>query len=541
MRTNSEIHSVHYCERSQQWALRRFAGLAPHHIGGSFHILSLAGNAPPPGFEEVWRAVPADAGDTYFAALLSENVTNWEAILLLLHPFKRCELLLLCQLMEMLHDMHGDNAPPLYCICHTIAPELLSGGAGRDCTMSDGLRVAHECGIEDFAGNEACGFRLALEIRMMIAKTRHLADMMFALRAADQHMRNQKARLEALVHEIIWEYLFVKAGDRTIPRVDHNLPAGIPQQLSGWTVGKYLGRGQFGSVYLMTKPSATHRPEGSRRVVKLLAKSQFKDFGELSSLQRSIGIMGKLSSMWQHPGIVKLYRVYHSPSHILLCMQYGGSENLFRRLKRHEKPTSEHCHLSPGKVCAIITQAVAAVAHMHTGPEVSHRDIKPENYIVEEDEGHQGLLLKLTDFDFASPMGIVCRTSRGSLPFMAPEVMLGRPHRGGPADVWSLAVVILEVLCRTRILEQVLQLPISPEGAGDRAAIASDLARHFGGEGSASALVKEHCQPELADFLPTVAPVLEQTLQIAPAHRLLAQTMSDALSGLAAAGSNCEG
>lgn len=514
---------------AQQWALQRFAGLSPCQVGTAFRLVSVAGLAAPLGFEPVWKAIPDGPSDAAFAGFLSEGIPALEAVFILFHPLKQKELLCTYQLTEAVHAAFGGNAPPLYWICHTAASEAQPSAGDCGLTLKDLAKISVQCGAEELAKTEASGFRLALELRMMVAKTHHLTSALSSLLNREQYMRDRRARLQDLVHRILWEYLLPKVGHGLIPPIDWNLPADIPRQLNGWFVGKHLGRGFFASVYLLTRPALPDRLKGSRMVVKVLAKSQYKELADVNSLERSIEVMQQLSSTWRHPGLVRLHQVYHAPSHILITMEYGGSQNLFRRLLQRDRNTGEGCRLFPNKARAIITQAVAAVAHMHTGPEICHRDLKPENIVLREEANGPGLVLKLTDFDFATPMRTTLKSPRGSLPFVAPEAILLKQHQGGPADIWSLSIVVLEVLCCTRILERALHLEISAQGEGNRATVASDIAKHFNAEGSTSALLSEYGRPELANLLQTVTPVLQQTLQVNPLHRLDARQLSELL------------
>lgn len=519
----------------QQWALRRFAGISPCHFGFPVRIVSMAGLVAPPGFEPVWRSIPLDATGEVFSDLMSENIPALQALLLLFHPFKKAELTRVCELVEVLQDAIGDQTPPIFWISHTVAPESSVGAEGRGFIFRDVARIAQECGIEDITKQETSGFRLALDVRTMITKTLHLTNAFTDVLAREEYNRQQKAKLENLVHMILWEYLIVKAGDGSIPQLDRNIPEGIPEQLFGWTVGVRLGSGFFGSVYLITRDVESHCPEDSKRVLKAMAKSNLTTLGDLTNLQRSFEFMRQLSNTWRHPNIVRLFGAYQSRSHVLLTIEYAGPRNLFKRLLQREKPPGEGCcPLSPKKVCSIIAQALAAVTHMHTGPEICHRDLKPENFIVREEPNEPDLQLKLADFDIAASMKTPCRSPRGSLPFVAPEVILTKQYEGGPADIWSLSVVMLEVLCRTRILERALRLGITPQGEGNRVAVVSEIARYFAAEGSTSHLLNGHGRLELAEVLPVVTPVLQQTMTVDPACRLDARQLSAALEGLAA-------
>ena len=100
------------------------------------------------------------------------------------------------------------------------------------------------------------------------------------------------------------------------------------------------------------------------------------------------------------------------------------------------------------------SQLVNAVSYMHSKG-VGHRDIKPENILLDA-EGN----LKIADFGLAtlfSYQGVrkVCKTSCGSPPYTAPEVLtcdsmqakkLSQGYYGDLVDIWSCGIVLFVLL-----------------------------------------------------------------------------------------------
>ncbi|KAK4684392.1 hypothetical protein P7C73_g5783, partial [Tremellales sp. Uapishka_1] len=113
-------------------------------------------------------------------------------------------------------------------------------------------------------------------------------------------------------------------------------------------------------------------------------------------------------------------------------------------------------------IASMFSQMCEAVAVCHDAG-VSHRDIKPENFIccdsVElesaetdgEDFGPQAkrmVVVKLTDFGLATTEEESGDVECGSKPYMSYECRnnLGPTYLPGPADVWSLGIVLINML-----------------------------------------------------------------------------------------------
>jgi len=324
-------------------------------------------------------------------------------------------------------------------------------------------------------------------------------------------------------------------------------------------------------------------------VLKAVEKSGMTDLTDLGAMKRQIEIMQMISSeRWRHPNIIRMYQVYHSSTHMFFRMELGGFENLFRRLRARDRPlasTSQQQQqqqlqdqpqqdqqqqgqqqqeqqqqqqregdgqqqqqqqqppqqeaktlrpLSMEHTISMIVQACNAVAHLHLGPEVCHRDIKPENFIVNSDENGEPVV-KLADFDLATihNRAALCRTICGTMPFTAPEVMLKQAYNGLAADIWSLGVVLLEVLCGVRILERALSLQLKkPEKGPDTEALRQIAGVFESRPGFASQVAEGRCREELRRIAPPCKVMLEGMLAVDVSQRWNAEQLSASLQNL---------
>lgn len=127
-----------------------------------------------------------------------------------------------------------------------------------------------------------------------------------------------------------------------------------------------------------------------------------------------------------------------------LCMEYIPLGNLRDQARAQDFVTEE--------IMELASQMTDALAYLHS-KKVLHRDIKPENILL---KSRLPLKIKLSDFGLATQKDIK-RTFCGSLLYVAPELWK-RIEYHDRADVWSLGVVISELLKKLPTLPRKLRL-----------------------------------------------------------------------------------
>mmetsp|Transcript_10475 Transcript_10475/g.30647 ORF Transcript_10475/g.30647 Transcript_10475/m.30647 type:complete len:333 (-) Transcript_10475:354-1352(-) len=236
--------------------------------------------------------------------------------------------------------------------------------------------------------------------------------------------------------------------------------------LNDFEIGKPLGRGKFGAVYLA-------REKQSKYIVaiKVLHKSQLLKAGVEHQLRREIEIQSHL----RHQNILRMYGYFYDSKRIYLILEYSPGGELYKRL-------TQRGHFSERTSANYISDLSTALDFCHT-KHVIHRDIKPENLLV----GAHGEI-KIADFGWS----VHAPTSRrntlcGTLDYLPPEMVEGRDHDKF-VDVWSLGVLLYEFLyggppfeaeghsaTYRRISRVDLRFPAKPEVSED----AKDLIRKF--------------------------------------------------------------
>ena len=195
--------------------------------------------------------------------------------------------------------------------------------------------------------------------------------------------------------------------------------------LSDFDIGKPLGNGKFGKVYLA-------REKKSHFIValKVLYKSQLSKANVEHQLRREIEIQAHL----RHPNILRLYGYFYDQTRIYLILEFAAKGELYKELQKNkvfdEKRSAKY-----------IKSLAGALEYCHT-KHVIHRDIKPENLLLDM-KGE----LKIADFGWSVHAPNTRRTTLcGTLDYLPPEMIEGRAH-DQMVDVWSLGVLMYEFLC----------------------------------------------------------------------------------------------
>lgn len=204
--------------------------------------------------------------------------------------------------------------------------------------------------------------------------------------------------------------------------VDEEVSVPKPWSLADFDIGKPLGRGKFGNVYL-------GREKRTQAVIalKVIFKRQVEKHDVLKQLKEEVEIQARL----KHPRVLRLYGYFHDEKRVYLVTELAPNGELFKLLQK-EKQFDEP------QVARWVSQIADALAFLHRH-HVIHRDIKPENILLDADND-----AKVADFGWSTVTAHKRSTFCGTLDYLAPE-MLGESydHR---VDIWSLGVLMFELL-----------------------------------------------------------------------------------------------
>ncbi len=136
--------------------------------------------------------------------------------------------------------------------------------------------------------------------------------------------------------------------------------------INDFEIGKPLGRGKFGHVYLA-------REKKSKFIValKVLYKKQLLTSNVEHQLRREIEIQSQL----RNENILRMYGFFWDDKKIYLILEYAPGGELYKDLKK--QPEGRYAEKTAADY---INQMCKALKYLHS-KDVIHRDIKPENLL----------------------------------------------------------------------------------------------------------------------------------------------------------------
>jgi hypothetical protein len=205
-----------------------------------------------------------------------------------------------------------------------------------------------------------------------------------------------------------------------------------------WTIDEPLGRGGYAAVF------AAHDGAGTRAALKVLLPSISADDAVVERFVREARILARIKS----PHVTALLDVGNLDTDQgglpYLALERLDGIDLERYLGRHGPLDLARATEWGGDVCDGIAAAHALG--------IVHRDLKPSNVFLDGPEGVPPLI-KVFDFGIAkaeeasAPSSLTHASAMIGSPFyMAPEQMLSSREVDLRSDVWSMGVMLYEMV-----------------------------------------------------------------------------------------------
>jgi eukaryotic-like serine/threonine-protein kinase len=199
----------------------------------------------------------------------------------------------------------------------------------------------------------------------------------------------------------------------------------MKQHIGNYRLIRLLGNGAFANIYL-----AQHCYLRTQVAVKISRKQLTQGQGERFLKEAQI------AARLVHPLIVRVLEFAIEQGIPYLVMDYAAQGSLRQRHPIGERLEREY-------ILGYAWDISEALEYIH-GQHYIHRDLKPENLLI----GRDGQIL-VSDFGIAIAVqetwGEREQERIGTLPYMAPEQIAGRPCIA--SDQYALGVIIYEWIC----------------------------------------------------------------------------------------------
>lgn len=221
------------------------------------------------------------------------------------------------------------------------------------------------------------------------------------------------------------------------------------QQLGRYELIKRIAMGGMGAIYLARSRGAA----GFEKTV--IIKKILDHLAEEEEFVTKFLDEGRIVVNLSHGNIVPVFDMDAADGEYFIAMEYVPGRDLRDLLKR----LGEREELLPVELAVYVAIEAAKgldYAHRRTGPDgeslgIVHRDISPSNILISRDGE-----VKIIDFGIARAASRVSQTVsgriQGKICYMSPEQASGKSV-GPPSDVFSLGVVLYEMLTGERIFQ----------------------------------------------------------------------------------------
>ena len=194
-----------------------------------------------------------------------------------------------------------------------------------------------------------------------------------------------------------------------------------------YIVKEQLGKGGFGVVY-----SAERRSDGMEVAVKEVSKDEKVMMGE-DNIPLEVALMQQLQDV---PGVIKLLDYYEMNHCYFIVMERFQCKDLFDFI-------SEQGPLPETLAKDIFKQILETITTVHKRG-IVHRDIKDENILIDP----KTFKTKIIDFGSGDYIEDKVYTRfQGTRVYSPPEWINSRAYRPEGLTVWSLGVLLYDMVC----------------------------------------------------------------------------------------------
>uniref|UniRef100_A0A6B2L6J4 Protein kinase domain-containing protein n=1 Tax=Arcella intermedia TaxID=1963864 RepID=A0A6B2L6J4_9EUKA len=187
-----------------------------------------------------------------------------------------------------------------------------------------------------------------------------------------------------------------------------------------------LGAGYFGEVrlgYWLTVPVAC----------KILFNKCFQNKSEFQLFVREVKVLSEL----RHPNVIYYFGVCMHPRGKIIVTEFMENGSLYNLLRNSGINTAERI--------SIAQDIALGVKYLHS-QNILHRDLTSKNILL-----NNAMVAKVADFGLSKQKitGEDVSFTMGSIPWMAPEVLVSANNFNEKSDVYSYGIILWETFSRS--------------------------------------------------------------------------------------------
>jgi serine/threonine protein kinase len=199
-----------------------------------------------------------------------------------------------------------------------------------------------------------------------------------------------------------------------------------------FSIEKKIGKGGMATVYL-GEQTALQR--------KIVVKILNKDISDDEEIRERFLLEARTPAKLRHPNIVEIIDVGIVENRPYYIMEYASGGSVAERIKKYK---DQGVQFPVREAISLITKVLDALHYCHLNNLQSHRDIKPAN-IMYRSSGEPIIV----DFGIAKVTeSSITRTkmTMGTANYMSPEQCQGRKDIDGRSDVYSVGIMLFEIV-----------------------------------------------------------------------------------------------
>ncbi|EGN99912.1 hypothetical protein SERLA73DRAFT_53219 [Serpula lacrymans var. lacrymans S7.3] len=189
-----------------------------------------------------------------------------------------------------------------------------------------------------------------------------------------------------------------------------------------------VGKGAYGSVH-----KGVHIPTGNVVALKIINLDTADD--DVEAIQREVALLTQLRDA---PNVTKYYGCYLDGPRVWIVMEFAQGGSVRTLMQASKEGVIEERY-----IVIIVREVLVGLSYLHKSA-IIHRDIKAANVLITA----SGKVM-ICDFGVSALSATTTskrNTLMGTPNWMAPEVAQAVPAYDSKADIWSLGIMVYEMV-----------------------------------------------------------------------------------------------